>query len=416
MLEFHPQGCTNWTARSTAWAARLANIAAHRANVTGIIPALHAVVDGGKLGHNGDGSYENFLRFLPQLKAMGLEVLAFLGNAGKPQRAALEAVIERGPAFIQDAIAMAKMNGYDGYSWDHELHCKQDKRCWQSLEPLEKPYMEFLNLFADTLHQHNLKLSVFIAGCCGFVDPPRNGTHVTGCVGLESTHDFCGTHCVDFSNSSVDRVISGSTYSGSWHDDPATGRQEVWALHSLVAAGKQAIGVPRYGPGLKGGFSPPIKNASLLNCSQLVPPLHCYGPFDDAGRAAIDVLHDMGIVHMAKFMDEPRTEQEWQAWGYHLHGTGTASAAKTDDTYGGKAQHHPTQNAPGSGMVEGDFDQVAFASSNASLSFRVTKPGLPPLWLSVMPLSVKTDDPAELMAGVSDIVIISQMGPCDLFF
>ena len=34
----------------------------------------------------------------------------------------------------------------------------------------------------------------------------------------------------------------------------------------------------------------------------------------------IDALHEMGIVHMAKFMDEPRTEAEWQAWGYHLHG------------------------------------------------------------------------------------------------
>jgi hypothetical protein len=46
-----------------------------------------------------------------------------------------------------------------------------------------------------------------------------------------------------------------------------------------------------------------------------VPPL-CF----TQGRAVIDALHKLGVVHMAKFMDEPRTEQEWQAWGYHLHG------------------------------------------------------------------------------------------------
>ena len=150
-------------------------------------------------------------------------------------------------------------------------------------------------------------------------------------MGAESDHDFCGTHCVDFANSSVDRVISGQTYSGSWHNDPATGRQQIWSLLSLAAAGKRAIGTPRYGPGLKGGFGPPILNASLPNCSDPVPPLRCYGPFDDAGRAAIDSLHKMGVVHMAKFMDEPRTEQEWQAWGYHLHGPSPAQLLKSDD-------------------------------------------------------------------------------------
>jgi hypothetical protein len=129
MLEFYPNGCTNWSLGSPAWEARLANIAVHRANVTGIIPAMHAVVTGGQLGYNGDGSYENFLPYLPRLKAMGLEILAFLGNAGKPQQAALEAVIKRGPAFIQEAIDTAKKNGYDGYS------CNIPPRPFQTLNP-----------------------------------------------------------------------------------------------------------------------------------------------------------------------------------------------------------------------------------------------------------------------------------------
>lgn len=49
--------------------------------------------------------------------------------------------------------------------------------------------MSFLNFFADTLHQHNLTLSVFISGCCGFVDPAPDRSRVTGCVGAESNHD-----------------------------------------------------------------------------------------------------------------------------------------------------------------------------------------------------------------------------------
>jgi hypothetical protein len=46
----------------------------------------------------------------------------------------------------------------------------------------------------------------------------------------------------------------------------------------------------------------------------------CYAPFDNAGMAAIDAIHALGVQHVAKFMDEPRTEAEWMAWGYHLHG------------------------------------------------------------------------------------------------
>ena len=108
MLEFHPQGCPNWTIGSAHWEERLANIQKHRANVTGIIPAMHAVVNGGKLGLNGDGSYHNFLPYLPRLKAMGLEILAFLGNAGKPQQPALEAAIKRSDDFIQECIDMVR--------------------------------------------------------------------------------------------------------------------------------------------------------------------------------------------------------------------------------------------------------------------------------------------------------------------
>lgn len=58
----------------------------------------------------------------------------------------------------------------------------------------------------------------------------------------------------------------------SWHDDPATGRHELWALHSLTVAGVK-VGALKYGPGLRGGFGPPVMNQSQVpNCSQPVHP------------------------------------------------------------------------------------------------------------------------------------------------
>ena len=41
---------------------------------------------------------------------------------------------------------------------------------------------------------------------------------------MEATHDYQAAQCADFTNSSVDRVISHATYGGGWHDrPPATG-------------------------------------------------------------------------------------------------------------------------------------------------------------------------------------------------
>ena len=60
-----------------------------------------------------------------------------------------------------------------------------------------------------------------------------------------------------------------------------------------------------------------------MNCTAsdgALLPEACYGAFDAAGQKAIDGLHKLGVAHVAKFMDEPRTQSEWDAWGYHLHG------------------------------------------------------------------------------------------------
>ena len=121
---------------------------------------------------------------------------------------------------------------------------------------------------------------------------------------------------------------------GGWHDTaPSIGPGgEVWTLKQMSAVGAKVIGVPAFSVGVKGGFSPPLlplnKSAAKgLNCSEgaRTPPFGtlpegCHAPFDEAGRKAIDAVHELGVQHVAKFMDEPRTEAEWAAWGYHLHG------------------------------------------------------------------------------------------------
>ena len=48
-------------------------------------------------------------------------------------------------------------------------------------------------------------------------------------------------------------------------------------------------------------------------------PEGCFGPFDAGGQKALEQLHFMisiGVRHIAKFMDEPRTQAEWDAWGF----------------------------------------------------------------------------------------------------
>ena len=48
--------------------------------------------------------------------------------------------------------------------------------------------MKFLNDFADALHAHNLILTVFIDGCCGYTNP--FDTSNRGCKGAEAKYDY----------------------------------------------------------------------------------------------------------------------------------------------------------------------------------------------------------------------------------
>ena len=42
--------------------------------------------------------------------------------------------------------------------------------CWKHMDSLAEPWVAFLNQFADALHKHDMILSVFIDGCCGYTN------------------------------------------------------------------------------------------------------------------------------------------------------------------------------------------------------------------------------------------------------
>lgn len=290
----------NSTPGSSDWEARMAMLSAHRDNLTGLIPCSHAIGPGGKIISDYSDNYANWRPYLPRVKAMGLKLYAFLGNVGG--QGSLAAAMKRRNDFFAEAIAFAKQNQYDGYSSDEELRGKADEKSWEGLERFAPDYMSFMNGFADALHKENLTLTVFIAGCCGWKDP--NTTDPAGhCADAVATHDFCGATCLDWRNSSVDWVLSGATYSGAMRNSPSNPRG-VESLKALVSNAAHVIGTPKYGIGMKGGLS---WNGTST-------------PFGEPDRQMIEWWHKQGVKHVAKFMDEPRSQGEWDMWGYHLHG------------------------------------------------------------------------------------------------
>jgi hypothetical protein len=147
--------------------------------------------------------------------------------------------------------------------------------------------MKFMNDFADALHAEGLKLTVFIAGCCGWADSNTTAPfHPAGhCAGTIATHDLCGATCEMWKDSKADWVVSGATYSGSlasgpWNPDGAA------SLKALIGNAAKVIGTPKYGIGMKGGFSYNGTHTPV---------------FGDGARAMIDWWHSVGVQHVAKF-------------------------------------------------------------------------------------------------------------------
>eukprot|EP00746_Dinoflagellata_sp_MGD_P135809 gnl/MRDRNA2_/MRDRNA2_69854_c0_seq1.p1 gnl/MRDRNA2_/MRDRNA2_69854_c0~~gnl/MRDRNA2_/MRDRNA2_69854_c0_seq1.p1 ORF type:complete len:362 (-),score=61.27 gnl/MRDRNA2_/MRDRNA2_69854_c0_seq1:99-1118(-) len=278
----------------TDWERRIAEVAAHRENLTGIIPCIHAIQSDGQLGAN-DMQFKSFMPYIDRYKAMGLEIFAFLGDTdGLP---GVLAAMKRGSAFFDQAVKIALANGYDGYNWDIEVHGNQDEASWNQFKKYSSAYMQFLNSFADALHAHGLSLSVDIGGCCGWKDEKNPESPAGHCGGAWATNEFMATTCMQYNQSRIDRVYSMSTYTGAFNG-PDVFVMDLKAVASSAAAG---VGIAKYGIGVKHEFR---NNASS---------------FDAEARASIDWLHGLGVQHLAKFMNEPTTQAQWDAWGYFLH-------------------------------------------------------------------------------------------------
>jgi len=81
---------------------------------------------------------------------------------------------------------------------------------------------------------------------------------------------------------------------------------KMFANHTMAALG----GNGKYGLGFKSNW-PYSSNYSLPGDTV----------FDDKARSTLDYLTGkLGVKHAARWHNEPRSQAEWDAWGYFLHG------------------------------------------------------------------------------------------------
>jgi hypothetical protein len=206
-------------ATPAAWAARIANIKAHAENMTAVSPCIYDIAAAGTFA-KGTGSrpYAQLYPHMKEMQAMGLEVIPLI--AGPPNPAGQRALTsDNGARFIKAAVAEAVANNWTGYNFDNELRGKLTDESWKFLDGYGEPWMKFLNTFADAMHAENKTLSVFIGGCCGWVDKEKPLTPVGHCNGDKdgnpvgfASHEFVGTTCPQYAASRLDRVFAGSSY------------------------------------------------------------------------------------------------------------------------------------------------------------------------------------------------------------
>ena len=172
--------------------------------------------------------------------------------------------------------------------------------------------------FADAMHAENKTLSVFIGGCCGWVDKEKPLTPVGHCNGDKdgnpvgfASHEFVGTTCPQYAESRLDRVYAGSSYGlaiNGPNPNPRLNRSTVKVLKELTNASRAALTWEKYATGIKGNF-PYCSNASM--------PSTCI--FDDEARQTIDWMgRALGTNHISNWVNEPSSQAEWDAFGYFL--------------------------------------------------------------------------------------------------
>jgi hypothetical protein len=89
-------------------------------------------------------------------------------------------------------------------------------------------------------------------------------------------------------------------------------------------------GPSKYGLGFKGGW-PYSSNYSDPKATL----------WDAKARSTLDFLTgNLGIRHAARWHNEPRSQAEWDAWGYWLHGGGAGGAGGGGGGGGGDGHGH----------------------------------------------------------------------------
>ena len=190
---------------SAAWDARAANIKAHSANLTSVSPCIYDISASGTFAPGtGPRPYALLYPHMKEMQAMGLQVIPLIAGppntagqlAGVPPPLATENLLENtdgvlrppsvfsrdggllpsihadaryidavivskaltsdnGARFIKGAVAAAVANKWAGYNFDNELRGKLTDESWKFLDGYGRPWMKFLNTFADAMHAVN---------------------------------------------------------------------------------------------------------------------------------------------------------------------------------------------------------------------------------------------------------------------
>jgi hypothetical protein len=311
---------------AATWEARLADIAAHATNLTHVSPCIHEFTAAGTFGNQdgkAQGSYADIAPHLPSLQQMGLKIVPIIYNVGG---LSAQGRLHDGsaPVFIKTAVAKAVAAGYSGYNVDNELRGGASEKSWGYLKGYGGHWLGFLNEFADAMHAVNKTLSVDIAGCCGWADTAHPDSPLGHCAGAFAAHEFLYTSCEDYASSRLDFVYGMSSYNAPLNGPPwvLAGKDKAghnfsysldgpaflktFANHTMAKLG----GPTKYGLGFKGGW-PYSSNYSDPAATV----------WDAKARSTLDFLTGtLGIRHAARWHNEPRSQAEWDAWGYWLHG------------------------------------------------------------------------------------------------
>ena len=84
-------------------------------------------------------------------------------------------------------------------------------------------------------------------------------------------------------------------------------------IKTIANATRHGVGDEKYALGFKGGWP---------HCANASEPDSCV--FDEVAKETVRYVREaLGVKHAARWCDAPRSQAEWDAWGYFLHGDTT---------------------------------------------------------------------------------------------